>query len=123
MARNIIFSGGAIHTPYIEGRIMKIIADSLGIPPQHTFSEEQAPHSYQNVTYSYKLAHKLGFKKIAVATDPYQFAYMTGFLWYAAPGAGILSFLPDSMGKYIRPLPVFDKHQAFVQGFIPLEDR
>src|SRR5688572_8881823 len=30
---NIIFSGSSVYTPYIEGVVMKIMADSLGIPP------------------------------------------------------------------------------------------
>src|SRR4051812_23617994 len=32
IAKNIIFSGGSVYTPYVEGVIMRIYADSLGIP-------------------------------------------------------------------------------------------
>src|SRR5687767_3651287 len=28
ITKNIIFSGAAVHTPYVEGKIMKIISDS-----------------------------------------------------------------------------------------------
>jgi len=119
ITKNIIFSGGAIHTPYIEAKVMKIISDTLGIPQQHVFLEEKAPHSYQNVTYSTKLAKQLGFKKIAVATDPYQFSYITLFL-PSAPGVGILTFSPDSAEakKYFQPLPYFDPRDAYVKNFI-----
>src|SRR5690242_16651135 len=39
IAKNIIFSGDAVQTPFKEGKIMKIIADSLGIPSAYTFVE------------------------------------------------------------------------------------
>src|SRR5688572_5691547 len=35
---NIIFSGSSVYSPYVESVVMKIMADSLGIPPEHTFS-------------------------------------------------------------------------------------
>ena len=102
---------------------MKIIADSLGIPPQHTFVEDQSLHTNENLRNSFKLAHQLGFKKIAIATDQYQFAYTTAFMWYTTPGAGILPLAKDSMGYYNKPLPHFSTKDAFVKDFIPLEKR
>jgi len=123
LARNIIFSGSAVHTPYSEAKIMKLAADALGIPPEHTFVENEALHSNENVRLGYKLAHKLGFKKIAVATDPYQFAYTMAFLWYTAPGAGILPLSKDSIGYYNKPFPKIDVSAAFVRDFVPLEQR
>lgn len=124
IAKNIIFSGGTIHTPYAEAKVMRIIADTMGIPLEHIFLEEDAPHSYQNVTYSNKLAKKLGFKNIAVATDPFQFAYITLFL-PSAPGVGILTFSPDSSEakKYFQPLPYFDPRDAFVKDFVEEKKR
>ena len=118
VTKNIIFSGGAIHTPYNEAMVMKIISDTLGIPQNHIFLEEKAPHSFQNVTYGTKLAKELGFKKIAVATDPFQFAYMT-LIMPSAPGVGILTFSPDSAEakKYFQPLPYYDPRGALVKDF------
>lgn len=124
IVKNFIFSGGAIHTPYVEAQVMKIIADTLGIPLEHVFLEEHAPHSYQNLTYGTKLAKELGFKNIAVATDPYQFAYMR-LMMGAAPGVGILTFSPDSAvaKKYFQPLPYYNPKDAFVKDFVPLEEK
>ncbi len=123
LAKNIIFSGGAIHTAYTEAKVMSIIADSMGIPADHVFIEDKAPHSFQNVTYSAKLARKLGFKKIAVATDPFQFSYMVLFL--PAGRVGILTFSPDSAQnrRYFQPLLKFDPRDAFVKDFVPMEQR
>jgi len=120
VAKNFIFSGGAVHTPYVEAKVMKIIADTLGIPAKHIFLEEKAPHSYQNVTYGTKLAKKLGFKKIAIATDPFQFAYMR-FLMGAASGVAILTFSPDSSEakRYFAPLPYYNPRDALSKDFVP----
>ncbi len=80
ITKNVIFSGGAVYTPYFEGVAMKIIADSMGFPPEHTFAETRAEHSTENVWYGMRLAKKMGFKKIALATDPFQAWLMRRFI-------------------------------------------
>ncbi len=112
LARNIIFSGAAVHTPYVEGTIMKIFADSLGIQKEHTFSEVQAEHSHQNARLGYKMARELGFKKVAIATDPFQFSYMTLLRGLFAPRTKLLSFHPNKMGYYNQTLPNIDSTAA-----------
>lgn len=72
LAKNIIFSGGAVYTPYVESEIMAQYARSLGIPDENIFIESRAEHSTENLFYGYALARELGFKRIAVATDPFQ---------------------------------------------------
>lgn len=105
LTKNIIFSGAAVQTTFIEGKLMKQFADSLGIPSQNTFEETEARHSNQNLVKGKRLAKKLGFKKIAVATDPYQFSYMTKLVDIFTPGMSLLTFPTDSMGVYYLPLP------------------
>src|SRR5688572_23800179 len=61
--KNIIFSGSAVYTPYIEGIVMKVMADSLGVPEDKIFSETKAEHSTENAYYSWRMAKELGFKK------------------------------------------------------------
>jgi len=70
--KNIIYSGSAVYTPYIESEIMAAHARSLGIPEHIIFIEKQAEHSTENIYYSEKMANRLGFEKIALATDPFQ---------------------------------------------------
>ncbi len=70
--KNIIFSGAAVHSPYVESKIMALYSEALGIPKTNIFTEEKAEHSTENVYYSYYLAKKNGFNNIALATDPYQ---------------------------------------------------
>src|SRR5690606_30556207 len=78
-AKNIIFSGSSVYTPFFEGKVMKIMADSLGIPADHTFYETNAEHSTENLYYSWKMAKEKGFQKIALASDPYQSALLRRF--------------------------------------------
>lgn len=117
IVKNIIFSGAATHTPFIEGKIMKIMADSLGIPSEHTFVEDKALHSYQNAIYGKRLAKKMGFKNIAIATDPYQFAYLTYLVNIFTPGLPIITFKPERMVEFIKPLPSIDSSEAFIKDF------
>lgn len=72
VANNIIFSGSAVYTPYIEAKIMSLYAEQLGIPKEHIFIEDKAEHTTENLYYSYQLGSKKGFKKIGFATDPFQ---------------------------------------------------
>ena len=74
-------------------------------PSQNTFEENKARHSNQNLVKGKRMAKKLGFKKIAVATDPFQFAYMTLLADIYTPGMPMLTFPADSMGVYLLPLP------------------
>ncbi|MFZ6013844.1 MAG: YdcF family protein, partial [Bacteroidota bacterium] len=80
ITKNIIFSGSAVYTPYVEGVAMKIMADSLGVPEWKTFSETRAEHSTENIYYSWKLAKNLGFEKIALASDPFQSRMLKSFI-------------------------------------------
>ncbi|MGN7788119.1 YdcF family protein [Niabella sp. 22666] len=77
--RNVIFSGSAVYSPYYEARIMGLYARELGIPAANIFFETQAEHSTENIYYSYEMARKLGFKSIALVTDPFQSLMMSGF--------------------------------------------
>ncbi|MBK7692717.1 MAG: YdcF family protein [Bacteroidetes bacterium] len=72
IAKNLILSGGAVYTDYYESVVMASYAVQLGVDPQHIFLENLAEHSTENVYYSYKIAKQNGFKKLALATDPYQ---------------------------------------------------
>ena len=123
VAKNIIFSGSAVHTPFIEGRYMKIIAESLGIPSNHTFSEERALHSTENITYGLEMANSLGFKKVAIATDPYQSIFLSSMYEKINPSLPFLPLNVDSIPSFKILLPHINVNAAFVQNFIPIEKR
>ena len=71
-ANNVIYSGSAVYSPFVESKIMALYGKELGIPEQNIFTEEKAEHSTENLFYSYEIAKQMGFIKIALATDPFQ---------------------------------------------------
>ena len=123
IAKNIIFSGNACSTPYKEGEAMRLIAIAMGVPANHVFAENHAEHSKENVYYGWLLAQKLGFKKVALAANPYQAFFLQGFIETNLKDMGILPMAVDSIKKYNQPLPAFNDSAAFVKDFIPLNKR
>lgn len=72
IASNVLFSGSAVYTPWMEGPSMALYADKLGISREHILVDSLAEHSTENLFYGYQLAKQKGYKTIAVATDPIQ---------------------------------------------------
>lgn len=95
--KNIIYSGGAVHSPYVESKIMALYAEAMGIPITNVFSEEKAEHSTENVYYSYYLAKAQGFKNIALATDPYQTSNLYSYIKKYKLEIKILPLLLDTV--------------------------
>jgi uncharacterized SAM-binding protein YcdF (DUF218 family) len=123
VTKNIIFSGAACYSPYVEGQTMKLIAEAMGVPAEHVFCEVKAEHGKENVYYSWLLAQKLGLKKVALAADPYQAFFLEGFIETNLPQMGILPMAVDSLKKFYLPVPAIDATPAFVKDFIPLNKR
>jgi uncharacterized SAM-binding protein YcdF (DUF218 family) len=121
--RNIIFSGSAVYTPFVESVAMKVMADSLGIPSKHTFSETEAEHSTENVYYSWKMARGLGFKKIAVATDPFQASMLRSFIRKHTPGVEIIPIIYDKIDIKDKELPRIDTTSSFRKDFVSIKER
>ena len=122
-AKNIIFSGSSVYSPYIEGEIMRIYADSLGIPACHTFAETQAEHSTENIYYSLLMAKEMGFKKIAVATDRYQVAIIGNFIKRKCPSVEIVTIEYDKIDLPHALWPEIDPSSAYVNTFVALPKR
>lgn len=123
ITKNIIFSGSAVYTPFIEAVAMKTMADSLGIPPEHTFAETRAEHSTENVYYSWKMAKRLGFKKIAVASDPFQSAMLRSFTKRFCPGVKTIPIVLGKLNFDTLALPRIDTTAAHVTNFVSIRER
>lgn len=120
--KNIIFSGSAVYSPFVEGKAMKLIADSMGIPSEHTFYETKAEHSTENVYYSWKMANEMGFKKIALATDPFQSAMLKSFIKKYCPGVVSIPVFIDKIDLKAA-LPVIDTTSCHVADFVSIKER
>jgi uncharacterized SAM-binding protein YcdF (DUF218 family) len=123
VAKNIIYSGAAVYSPFKEGEVMALYAEALGIPKKNIFVETIAEHGSENLYYSYKLGVKQGFTKIALASDPLQNKTLQRYsrkfnlqVGYLPINFGILDAMP-------KIDPVIDTKSAFIKNFIALPDR
>lgn len=122
ITKNIIFSGASVYTPYVESKVMKIYADSLGIPSVNTFSEEEAEHSTENIFYSVQMAHDLGYKRIALATDHFQ-AYLLGsYIKKKFPDVVIITINYNKINMKAK-WPEIDAEPAYAENFVSLSKR
>jgi uncharacterized SAM-binding protein YcdF (DUF218 family) len=126
ITKNIIYSGSAVYTPYTEAMIMALYAEELGIPRENIFIENLAEHSTENIYYSYKKARKLGFERIALASDPYQTQMLKKYtLKKVSPDVGFIPIVFDTllvMESRIKE-PEIKYQEAFAKDFISLTDR
>ncbi|MCB0792027.1 MAG: YdcF family protein [Flavobacteriales bacterium] len=127
ITRNIIFSGGAVHTPYIEARVMANYAEALGVPPEHIQLEPLAQHSTENLFYGWKRARELGYNHVALATDPFQAGMLKQFNGRLRRELGAQVDLVPIVFRTLKTLdlrdPVFDVSDCRVADFTPLDAR
>ena len=122
--KNVIYSGSAVYSPYIESRIMAAYAVELGIPKEHVFTEERAEHSTENVFYSYYMAKDLGFDNVALATDPFQTKMVKSFAKRKKLDIAYVPAMFDVIGQEYGDVNVtIDPSNAKVSAFTPLPER
>ena len=123
ITKNIIFSGAAVHTPYLESEIMALYAFELGVPKENIFIEPKAEHGSENLYYSIKLADSLGFKNIALATDPYQGSLMFKHNRKFDFNLPYLPVIMDTLLTLSLDTPAINYNEAYIENFIKLDDR
>ena len=122
--KNVIYSGSAVYSPYIESRIMAEYAKELGIPAENVFTEEKAEHSTENVFYSYYLGKDLGFDKIALATDPFQTKMVRSFAKKKQLNISYVPAVFDIIKESYSDVRVnIDPTSAKVDDFVSIMDR
>jgi uncharacterized SAM-binding protein YcdF (DUF218 family) len=123
MVKNIIFSGSAVYSPYIESEVMALYARELGIPQECIFTETRAEHSTENLYYSYELAKNKGFKTIALATDPAQSSFLKSYKRKFKLDIEFIPILYDTLKVINKVDPDIEEEKAFVPDFVPLTER
>ncbi len=123
IAKNIIYSGSSVYSPFVEGKIMALYAEQFGVPKENIFVEDRAEHSTENVYYGTVLARKNGFKKVAVATDRFQSRTLVTFVNRLKAGVRMLP-MQDSLTRTIAHtnLPI-DSMQAYNPTFVSIVER
>jgi uncharacterized SAM-binding protein YcdF (DUF218 family) len=123
IAKNVIFSGAAVYTPYVEAKIMALYAEVLGTPKEKIFIEDQAQHSTENIYNSYQLAKKMGFSKMAVASDPFQSNLLMRFTKRRFKlKIDHIPFVIDTLSLIDDVFPKINPVSAFVSNFKPITE-
>ena len=120
IAKNVMYSGSAVYSPYREAEIMAMYGEKLGIPKENIYTEIKAEHSTENIYYSYKKAKKLGFSKIALASDPFQTKMLRRFTRkIVSEDVAFIPIVYDTIQhmESIIPDPAIDYEKAYVKDF------
>ena len=123
IANNIIFSGGAVYTKFSEAKIMAEYGKALGVPMSSIFLDTNAEHSTENVYYSYLIAKKQGFTRIALATDPFQAKSLQMMIKKHNLPIDILPILFDTLRTIDRPEPTIFPEIAIENSFVSITER
>ncbi len=126
IAKNIMYSGSSVYTPYYEAEVMALFAEAIGIPKENIFTETKAEHSTENIYYSFRKARKLGFEKIALASDPFQTKLLRRFTKKrVSDQVGLIPIVYDTLRSMESKMidPNIDYHQTFNKDFISLLER
>ncbi|MDB5271884.1 MAG: YdcF family protein [Chitinophagaceae bacterium] len=124
ITKNIIFSGAAVYTPYVEGEVMALYAKQLGVPSNHIFIETKAEHSCENLFYSYQLAKQKRFHSIAVATDAVQCNLLKKFRRkFHLYDIKFIPIIYDDIKINEKPNPSLNVDTACVRDFISIRKR
>jgi uncharacterized SAM-binding protein YcdF (DUF218 family) len=120
IAKNVMYSGSAVYSPYRESEIMAMYGEKLGIPKGNIYTEIKAEHSTENIYYSYKKAKKLGFSTIALASDPFQTKMLRRFTRkIVSQDVAFIPIVYDTIQhlEAIIPDPTIDYGKAYVNDF------
>jgi hypothetical protein len=126
IAKNIMYSGSSVYSPYYEGMIMALYAEKIGIPKKNIYYETRAEHSTENIYYSHQLARELGFTKIALASDRFQTKSLRRFTRKnVSEEIDMLPMVTDTV-KFMEAVmvdPEIDSEKAFNKNFISIKKR
>ena len=95
-------------------------------PKKNIYTETKAEHSTENIYYSYQKAKKLGFEKMALATDPFQTKMLSQFTFTkVSPNVAMLPMVIDTL-KAMEPQmidPPIDYQRAYNKDFVSITKR
>lgn len=122
-AKNIIYSGSAVYSPYTEAIIMSKYAEKMGVPKEHIFLETKAEHTTENLYYGYRLAKEKGFSSIAFATDPFQSNMITPYIKKFNLDVSLVPIAISILYKIEMPDYEIESSKAYQLNFISIEVR
>ena len=126
IAKNIMYSGSSVYSPYYEGEIMALYAIAIGIPKENVFTETKAQHSTENLYYVYLKSKKMGFTRLALATDPFQAKQLKRFARVRiSKEVGLIPIVFDTL-RAMQPNmtdPKIDYQKAYNSNFVSIKSK
>ena len=123
LAKNIIYSGSAVYSPYTEATIMAQYAHKMGVPSEHIFLETKAEHTTENLYYGYQLAKGKGFSSIAFATDPFQTNMIAPYIKKFNLDVSLVPIAIPLLYKIEMQDFEIESSKAYQLNFISIEER
>ncbi|PPJ06119.1 YdcF family protein [Nocardia nova] len=80
----LIFTGGAVHGPWVEATVMaEYTRAHLGVPPERIRTETSAETTWQNIEFTIPAMERAD--RIMIASDPMHAARARRYLWAQRP--------------------------------------
>jgi uncharacterized SAM-binding protein YcdF (DUF218 family) len=112
LVSNLVFSGGAAHSPDVEADVMGDLAVRRGVPPERVFREGRALTTWQNVRFSQRIAKTHQWHTILfISTADHLPRARRIALWYGFADADTAyqacdrDLPPDSDEEFVPPAP------------------
>jgi uncharacterized SAM-binding protein YcdF (DUF218 family) len=121
--KHLIFSGGAVHSPYVEAEVMKLLALQTDIPGECIFTETRAEHTTENLYYSSIMAKELGFKNVAFASEAAQCSFMKPFKRKFKLDVDFIPVIVDSIIHLPITFEPISDTLVFIKDFVALKKR
>lgn len=122
ITNNIIYSGAAVYSPFYEAKIMELYGLALGIKQENIYLDTLAKHSTENVYYSYRVAKEQGFKKIALATDPFQAGSLRKFIKKHGLPVELIPIIFDTLTVLDHTEPPIRTEECIRADFTSIEE-
>jgi hypothetical protein len=124
-ARHFITSGAAVQSPYVEAEALAAAMSALGVPGERIYLEPEALHTEENIYNALQIARRMGWARLAVASDRGQSVGACQMLeeWHPQCGA----FTMDEALVHARLQAAAELHGVraprVTAGFVPLAER
>ena len=124
-ARNLITSGSAVTSPFVEAEALAAALTLFGVPPDRIYLEPNALHTDENVYNALQIARLAGWQRLAVASDSGQAVGACQMLedWHSQCGAFSMDDgLVETRLRDFAPQLAALRTRA-VDDFVPLKTR
>jgi vancomycin permeability regulator SanA len=122
--RNFIVSGSAVHSPYFEAEGLAAGMAAVGIPADHIYIEDQALHTDENMYYSMRIAHALGFGRIAALSNGLHAAWGCKMMADWEVDCKGFSVMPSEIGPLHARHPELDEVRSLrVRDWVTLGEK